>query len=331
MRTFPASRTEPDWRPTASLETLRLRARLLERLRAFFRVRGLLEVETPQVSAGAATDPHLESLRACRPGGEILGWLHTSPEFPMKRLLAAGCGDIWQLCRVFRGAESGRRHNPEFTLLEWYRVGWSMQALMDEVEACVRALADGLCELGAAQRLSWRDALRLYAGVDPFAADPADLLRPLTAAGVDVPDGLEADPNACLDLLMAAFVEPALDPAAPVFLYDFPASHAALARIRPGDPPVAERFELFLGGMELANGFRELTDAEEQAARFAADLARRRARALPAPPVDGRFLAALDAGLPDCSGVALGFDRLVMVLAGAGSIDEVLAFAHARA
>jgi elongation factor P--(R)-beta-lysine ligase len=324
--TSPGSSKGIDWRPSASPETLRLRARLLRQTRAFFDARGLLEVETPQLSAAAATDLHLESLVARRPGGEALGWLHTSPEFPMKRLLAAGTGDLWQLARVFRGAESGRRHNPEFTLLEWYRVGWDAPALMDEVDAFVRALAGEDRFPQVALRLSYREAFLQHAGFDPFAADAGSIVAALRARGVAVPDGLGDERDAGLDLALAALVEPALDPGRPTFIYDFPASHAALARIRPGAPPVAERFELFLGGMEIANGFHELTDAEEQAARFEADLAARRARGLVEPPVDRRLLAAMAHGLPGCAGVALGFDRLVMILAGATHIGEVLAF-----
>jgi len=324
--TFPGSSKDSDWRPSASIETLRLRARLLERTRAFFSARGVLEVETAQLSAAAATDLHLESLVAQRPGGAPLGWLHTSPEFPMKRLLASGSGDIWQLARVFRGGECGQRHNPEFTLLEWYRVGWDAAALMDEVEAFVRSLAGEGRMPGEGLRLSYGEAFMRHAGFDPFTAGPGEILRSLAVHGVAVAGDLGEDRDACLDLALATIVEPALDPARPTFIYDFPASHAALARIRPGEPPVAERFELFLGGMEIANGFHELTDAAEQAARFAADLAARRARGLAEPPMDRRLLAAIAHGLPACAGVALGFDRLVMILAGASHIDEVLAF-----
>jgi elongation factor P--(R)-beta-lysine ligase len=305
---------------------LRLRARLLERSRAFFVARGLLEVETPQLSAMAATDVQLESLVVQRPGGEALGWLQTSPEFPMKRLLAAGSGDIWQLARVFRGAERGRRHNPEFSLLEWYRVGWDVAALMDEVEALLRELARGLVAIGAAERISYREAFGRFAGFDPFTADGAAITQALADAGAATPEGIEWDRDAALDLALSVLVEPALEATRPVFIYDFPASHAALARIRPGDPPLAERFELFFGGMELANGYQELTDAGEQAARFRADLEARRTRGLPEPLPDRQLLAALAHGLPECAGVALGFDRLVMVLAGATRIDDVLAF-----
>ena len=305
---------------------LRLRAALLRQVREFFLARGLLEVETPQLSAAAATDLHLDSLSARSSQGDIAGWLHTSPEFPMKRLLAAGAGDIWQLARVFRGGERGERHNPEFSLLEWYRVGWDLFALMDEVEALLRELAADRLELGPGERLSYREAFLRHAHFDPFEAQPPDIVRALARCGVATPEGLGEDLAACLDLALATLVEPALEPLRPTFIHDFPASHAALARIRPGEPPVAERFELFLGGMELANGFHELDDAREQEARFCAELDARRGRGLVEPPLDQRLLAALAHGLPDCAGVALGFDRLLMVLGGASRIDEVLAF-----
>jgi elongation factor P--(R)-beta-lysine ligase len=303
----------------------------MQRTREFFAARGVLEVETPQLSAAAATDLHLESLIAQRPCGEMLGWLHTSPEFPMKRLLAAGSGDIWQLARVFRGAEHGRRHNPEFSLLEWYRVGWDVLHLVEEVDALLRALAGPERPPGKMQRMTWRDAFLQHAGFDPFTADVESMAGTLARRGVDVPPSLLAgDRAALLDLALASLVEPRLDPARPTFIHDFPLTHAALARIRPGEPAIAERFELFYGGMELANGFQELTDAAEQANRFAADLAARRARGLFEPPMDERLLAALAHDMPDCAGVALGFDRLVMILADKPCLDEVLAFPWGR-
>jgi elongation factor P--(R)-beta-lysine ligase len=288
-------------------------------------------VETPQLSSAAASDLHLDSLQARSPGGELSGWLHTSPEYPMKRLLAAGSGDIWQLARVFRGAEQGRRHNPEFSLLEWYRLGWHPAALMDEVEALVRMLAGGSWFTGPAERLSYREAFLRHGGFDPFTADFGNIAAALAAAGIACPPTLGEDRDAGLDLALATLVEPRLDARRLTFIYDFPASQAALARIRPGTPPVAERFELFCGGMELANGFRELADPREQRERFLADLSARRARGLAEPPLDERLIEALAHGLPDCSGVALGFDRLVMIIAGASHIDDVLAFPWGRA
>lgn len=317
------------WRPGASLEVMRLRANLLRALREWFRERDVLEVETPALSAYAATDPNIESL-ATRTGGRDY-FLHTSPEFPMKRLLASGSGDIYQLCRVFRGSECGSRHNPEFTMLEWYRVGMGMSAMMDQVEALVRHLCGPGRSGWPARRIAYRDLFLGAAGLDPLVATGGQIAAALFDHGVSPPESGTPDRQALLDLLFSAVVEPRMDPAEPVFVYHFPADQAALARISPLDPQVAERFEFFLGGMEIANGFRELADAEEQRRRFEADNARRQALGRPTLPIDERLLAALGDGLPDCSGVALGIDRLLMHLAGADHIRDVLAFDVERA
>lgn len=316
------------WRPTASPEVLQLRARLLARIRAFFAERGVLEVETPMLSMAGTPDPNLHSFgaRSTAPGDAARsGFLHTSPEFPMKRLLAAGSGSIYQICKVFRGGEGGRRHNPEFTLVEWYRVGFDYHALMAEVAALVaHALADRR-ELGPPERFTYRDAFRAHAGVDPHAAEAPELAAAARAHGIDA-SGLAADVDAWRDLLLTHRIEPRLGRGRISLLYDYPVSQAALARIRPGNPPVAERFEVYLDAIELANGFAELADAAEQRERFERANAARRARGQREIPLDERFLAALRHGLPGCSGVALGFDRLVMAATGAGDIAEVLAF-----
>lgn len=316
------------WRPAASLETLRTRAELMEAVRRFFRDRGLMEVETPLLSAAATTDPNLDPLhtRYQGPGAPPDGrlYLHTSPEFPMKRLLAAGSGPIWQISRVFRGGERGRRHNPEFTMLEWYRPDWNHHALMAEVAELVAAVAGPrpIRERTYAEAFASR-------GVDPHRDDAATLEAAARANGVTPPDGLER--GALLDLLFSHAVAPELGRGRVEFVHDFPAEQAALARVREGDPPVAERFECYLDGMEIANGFHELADAGEQRRRFLADQEIRRSRGQPVPPVDERLLDALEAGLPDCAGVALGLDRLFMVALGARHIDEVLAFPLERA
>lgn len=323
-----------DWWPAAGLEALRLRARLLASVREFFAARGVLEVETPCLGAATVTDPHLHSLET-RLGGRAC-YLQTSPEYAMKRLLAAGSGPIFQLARSFRDGEVGRRHNPEFTLLEWYRPGFDHHRLMDEVEELLREVAGIGAQSGApAERLTYAEAFRAHAGVDPFADPVARLAETArSASGGSVPD-LGDDRDAWLDLLMGTVVEKGLGRNRATFVHDFPASQAALARVRDplpdGGPAMAERFELFLAGMEVANGFHELTDPVEQRRRFERDLVRRRERGLPAPPVDERLLAALEHGLPDCAGVAVGFDRLVMIAAGAESISEVLAFPADRA
>jgi lysyl-tRNA synthetase class 2 len=322
-----------DWRPAADLAVLRRRAELLGRVRGFFAERRVLEVETPQLAAATVTDPHLASLatRFTGPGaaaGRHL-YLQTSPEYAMKRLLAAGSGPIYQLARAFRDGEAGGRHNPEFTLLEWYRPGWDHHRLMGEVGELLAVLVGA----PAGERLTYRELFVRHCGVDPHTADAAALDRALAAAGSGA-SGLDpGDRDGRLDLLLAGAIEPRLPADRPVFVHDFPASQAALARLRrePDGVVVAERFEVFYGGFELANGFNELTDPGEQRRRFEADLERRRRLGLPAVAVDERLLAALGAGLPPCAGVALGFDRLVMAATGARSIAEVMAFPIDRA
>ncbi|HVT37097.1 MAG TPA: EF-P lysine aminoacylase EpmA [Nevskiaceae bacterium] len=306
---------ENNWKPSASIATLKARAELYGSVRAFFSSRGLLEVSTPLLSAHATVDKHIDSFRA----GD--SWLHTSPEFAMKRLLAAGSGAIWQLGPVFRREEAGRFHNPEFTLLEWYRPGWDHHRLMDEVDELLRTL--GACARPCA-RLSYRDAFLRHAGLDPFAASLDDLRARTQLHELDHVD----DRDTWLDLLMSHVVGPQLGRDAPEFLYDFPASQAALARVR-GE--VAERFELFWRGIELANGFHELTDAVEQEARFRADQAWRRMQGRDVPPYDAHLIAALRAGLPTCAGVALGIDRLLMLKLGLPDVASTLAFAADRA
>jgi lysyl-tRNA synthetase class 2 len=329
--------TSGDWQPAATLEVLKLRARLLARTRAFFSARDVLEVETPALSAAATTDPALASF-ATRytgplfPRGQTL-YLHTSPEFPMKRLLAAGSGSIYQICKVFRDGEAGRRHNPEFTLLEWYRVGFDHHRLMDETGELVMELLAPSLSLQPPERLTYREAFQRHAGLDPFAASHHEFGQAARMHGISVSPELvsETDPDPWCDLLLTHVVEPKLGQGRLTFIYDYPVSQAALARIQPGNSPVAARFELYLNGIELANGFHELANADEQRKRFEQQRQTRAAEGLPAVPVDERLLAALAHGLPDCAGVALGFDRLVMLASGACTIDDVLAFPLERA
>ncbi|MDD3762877.1 MAG: EF-P lysine aminoacylase EpmA [Nevskiales bacterium] len=315
------------WRPSATIETLRARAELLGSVRAFFAARDVLEVETPVLSRHATVDRHIDSFRTADGG-----WLQTSPEFAMKRLLAAGSGSIYQIARVFRRDEQGRHHNPEFSLLEWYRTGFDHHRLMDEVEALLTAC---LGRTLRCERLSYRAAFERHAGFDPLSADAPALRRRLGEAGVAEPEGVTADeagdPDFWLDLWMSIVVGPKLGADAPVFVYDFPASQAALARVRAGNPPVAERFELFWRGVELANGFHELTDAGEQERRFRGDCAWRHAQGRIVPPYDVELIAALAAGLPPCAGVALGLDRLLALHLGLDRIDATMAFAADRA
>jgi lysyl-tRNA synthetase class 2 len=311
------------WRPTATLNALQRRAALLAAAREFFAGRGVLEVETPILSSAAVSDPQIESLATRVAGMAARSYLCTSPEYAMKRLLAAGSGDIYQICKVFRDAERGRWHNPEFTLIEWYRLGHDDAALMTEVEALVGCLLAPR-RLEPAERLSYSAALQRHAGVDAHAASDGDLAESARRHGV-VCDA-ELDRDAKLDLLMGLVVGPRLGLDRPCFICDYPASQAALARLKPGLPPVAARFELYLNGVELANGFHELVNAGEQRARFGQDLALRRERGQTESPLDEHLLAALAAGMPDCAGVALGFDRLVAIALGAAQLADAMAF-----
>jgi elongation factor P--(R)-beta-lysine ligase len=322
-----------DWRPGAAREQLVARARLLARVREFFATRGVLEVDTPTIVNAAVSDVHIHSavveFAPVTPGSPPTRlFLHTSPEYAMKRLLAAGVGDIYQVCHVARALESGRVHNPEFTLLEWYRVGFSLGQLMDEVELLVRGVLGSSAE-ASAERLSYREVFLRELGLDPFEATTAQLAR--AAAPLDLNPGTPLDRDGYLELLMGSLIGPRLGKQRLTFIYGYPASQAALARLDPVDPRSAYRFELYARGIELANGFHELAAPAEQRARFEADNAARHRAGLPVHDLDERLLAALASGLPDCAGVALGLDRLLMLASGARHIDEVLAFPTRRA
>lgn len=297
--------------------TLESRAALAARIRGFFAARGSIEVDTPALSNYAPTDPNIQSLATEVPGHGRL-WLHTSPEFPMKRLLAAGVGDCWQLCRVFRGGESGRLHRPDFLMLEWYRVGWDDLRLMDEVDALVRHAIGDRRPLGPSTRITYADAFCEHTGIAFEDATP-DACREMLED-----DDLELALGEWHDLVMGRLVVPALGRDGPCFITAYPRDQAALARIRPDG--TAARFELVIDGVEIANGYHELTDAVEQRARFERDNAVRRACGREPMPIDEALIAALAAGLPECAGVALGFDRLLMVAAGATAIAEVEPF-----
>ena len=313
------------WRPSASLAVLTERARLLRSTRDFFAERGVLEVETPLLGRATVTDVHLASLSTRLAGANATFYLQTSPEYAMKRLLAAGSGDIYQICKAFRDEPGGRHHNPEFTLVEWYRTGWDHRALMDDVEALlVRLLGPRLRE--PAERLGYAAAFERVLGVDPFAA-PIEALAGLAARRLGADARTHGgDRDTLLELLMGALVGPALGIGRITFIDAYPASQAALARLLPGVPATAARFEAYVEGIELCNGFHELGDSIEQRQRFDADLGARAARGLPPVPVDERLLAALAAGLPDCAGVALGFDRVVMLATGVPSLEAAMPF-----
>lgn len=313
------------------IQALRERAALNALIRRFFAARDVLEVETPILSAAGNTEPNIDSFQTGFSGHQAAGartrWLRTSPEHALKRLLAAGVGDCYELGRVFRNGEAGGRHNPEFTMLEWYRVGWDHHRLIEETAALIN---EALALVGRRARmdvLTYRELYRQRAGVDPFSDSIQALRVPLRAVEIE-PHGLERDD--WLDLLMTHCIQPGFDDATMTVVHDWPASQAALARIRAGDPPVAERFELYLGAVELANGYHELGDADEQRARFAHDHARRAARGLPLPPIDEALLQALPQ-MPACAGVAVGVDRLLMAMGRTGRIADVLAFDFLRA
>ncbi|GAB4189215.1 MAG: EF-P lysine aminoacylase EpmA [Wenzhouxiangellaceae bacterium] len=302
---------------------LQQRAAFNNAIRAFFSERGVLEVETPQLAPAAVSDPHIQSLAV--PPQQ---WLRTSPEYFHKRLLAAGSGDIYELGKVFRAGEAGRWHNPEFTMLEWYRQGWTYQELMDEVEQLVRHLLGDQKDAWSSQRLSYRELHQRYLEIDPFTLNDSDWVQIATSEGLSTAN---RETIATLqDFVYGVVVRRHLPPHTLTFVYDFPTAQAALARIRPGQPAVAERFELFLGQVEIANGYQELTDASEQRQRFHDDLNLRRRQGLETAPLDENLLAALTAGLPECAGVAVGVDRLLAIISGSSELKQVLSFCSAN-
>lgn len=319
-------------RTTAELHAaLELRARLYALIREFFGARSVLEVETPMLSEAGNTEPNIESFATRFDGPVVAGarerWLRTSPEYPLKRLLAAGIGDCYELGRVFRNGEAGRRHNPEFTMLEWYRIGWDHLRLMREVADLLAAASALVGRRVDAVASNYRDLFFDALGFDPHTVDDATLRAALAGVRIDG-DGLGRDD--WLDLVMTHRLQPSFPRDRILLLYDYPASQCALARIRPDTPPIAERFEVYLGPIELANGYHELGDPAEQRARFERDNARRRARGQRELPFDERLLAVLPT-MPGCAGVALGIERLLMCLAGTDAIADVLAFDFANA
>jgi lysyl-tRNA synthetase class 2 len=317
------------WRPTAGRPMLERRAALCAHIRAFFSARGVLEVDTPFIVNHPVTDVHIHSARVEFPGAPV-HFLHTSPEYAMKRLLAAGSGDIFQICHVVRALERSPLHNSEFTLLEWYRIGFSLGDLMAEVEALVRAVGAHLAG-GVTERVTYREAFRRALALDPFEASDAELARAAESLGLAHGGTAVDSRDDLLDFLMTSRVGPGLGREGLAFVHGYPASQAALARRDPHDARAAERFELYRDGVELANGYHELASSAEQRERFEADNQERRRRGMPTFPIDGYLLAALAQGLPDCAGVALGIDRLLMLAAGAAHIDEVIAFPTERA
>ncbi|NVC95972.1 elongation factor P--(R)-beta-lysine ligase [Vibrio natriegens] len=317
---------QTNWQPTASIEQLRQRAALIATIRQFFVERQVMEVDTPAMSHATVTDIHLHTFQTefVGPGyadGSKLFFM-TSPEFHMKRLLAAGSGCIYQINKAFRNEENGRYHNPEFTMLEWYRVGFDHHQLMDEMDD----LLQRVLKCGVAHRMTYQHAFLSVLGVCPLEGSMSELKVVAGKLGLNDIADPEDDRDTLLQLLFSIGVESKIGQDAPAFVYDFPASQAALAKINPQDSRVADRFEVYFKGIELANGFHELDNPKEQLARFEQDNAKRLEMGLKPQPIDYHLIAALEAGLPDCAGVALGVDRLIMLALGCDHIDQVTAF-----
>lgn len=332
-----------DWAPTADWQTLKLRASILRRLRAFFDESGFIEVETPLLSADTVIDRHIDPMAVASPihatatGRDQSMWLQTSPEFAMKRVMAAGGEAIYQITHAFRDAERGALHNPEFTIAEWYRRGDDMHSGMK----LLSDLSQQVLQRGSAEQVTYRQAFLQHVGIDPHIATGNELATVAREREVSVPDGYVFDENAnandtairdaWLDLLLSECVAPKLGLQAPTILHDYPASQAMLSQVREDTPPVAERFELFVDGVELANGYHELLDAEELLRRSQAANQLRQSDGKPPLNAETRLIEAMRVGMAPCSGCALGVDRLVMVAAGKTSIDDVLTFPIERA
>lgn len=314
----------PSWQPSATLNTLEARAKILQTIRHFFSERKVLEVETPLLSRYTVTDPHVIGIPALfiTHETEQTLYLQTSPEYAMKKLLAAGSGPIFQICKAFRQGDWGRFHNPEFTMLEWYRPGFDHHALMDEMDELLQTILS----VQKATRMTYAEVFHHFLQIDPHQAEIKEL-EACAKKHIHF-EGELSGRNQWLDLLLTHCIEPHVGKENPFFLYDFPVSQAALAKIRTDEnPPAASRFEVYFKGIELANGFHELQDAREQRKRFQKDLIYREQLGLAAVPIDEEFLAALQHGIPDCAGVALGVDRLVMLALSQQSVAEVMSFA----
>lgn len=323
-----------DWRPVADLQQLQQRAQLLTAIRRFFAERNVLEVETPLLCRATGTDPNLDFFTSQfhNPPHKKDLFLQTSPEFAMKRLLAAGSGSIYQICKAFRNSEVGRFHNPEFTMLEWYRVEFNLQQLMHEVaELLITLLSDSMPQLSVTQ-VSYQQLFIECTGLDPLCFSRLDYRQFSESQGYPEADSLCADHHALwLDFLFSHCVQSAMPRNSICLVHDYPAIQSSLARLHADDTRLSERFEVFINGVELGNGFFELSDAEEQNARFEREIAHRQEHGLAAVEKDQLFLDALQTGLPDCSGIAIGLDRLLMIASDCDSIEHVIAFSFANA
>ncbi len=311
---------QPSWQPTAAIETLQQRAFILDQIRTFFKYKQVMEVETPILNHYPVTDPYLNSLTSQFSQQTL--YLQTSPEYCMKRLLAAGSGSIYQITKAFRDDEVGRYHNPEFTLLEWYRVDFDHFRLMAEVDELLQLVL----QTAPAEIITYQTLFQQHLSIDPLSANCQELLNCCQQCHIALPEGIQEDKDGLLQCLMSDYIEPRIGIQRPIIVYHYPASQAALARLNPADPRVSERFEVYFQNRELANGFHELSDAKQQSQRFIANNQRRSQLGLPTLQVDNFLLAALHHGLPDCAGVALGIDRLVMLATKATHLTEVISF-----
>lgn len=318
-----------DWQPTCSIEMLRLRAQVLADIRRFFSARAVLEVETPLLSYSSGTDPQLDffTTEYSSPPSRQPLFLQTSPEFAMKRLLAAGSGSIYQICKAFRNGESGRFHNPEFTLLEWYRVGFTLPQLMDEIAELMAALFDGRGALNPTQRFSYQELFLRTTGLNPLVFSYPDCCA--YARACQMPEAVDLcgdDHDLWLDFIFSHKIQPHLGDNAVCLVYGYPACQSSLARINADNPQVADRVEIFINGVELGNGYYELADAQEQDRRFDEEIHIRQQKKRPDAIKNKHLIAALEAGLPECSGMAIGLDRLLMLLANSTCLADVLNF-----
>lgn len=318
--------TGENWRPTAGPGVAKSRAGLLRRAREFFDAREILEVDTSVLSKFAVTDPHIESVSASsRSEAEL--FLHTSPEYKMKRLLAAGFGDICQICKVFRDGELGRNHLPEFTMVEWYRLNFGLQEIMRDTIDFVATVLDRSDLSSSAEFISYQEAFRKILALNPLTADIAALIN-CACTDEHLKETVGDDRDAWLDLILANGVVPGFSTGKLTVLFHYPASQAALARHCPDDAEVADRFEVYYGSLELANGFVELTDADEHLSRFERDRDARRKNGKADYRIDVEFMDALRAGLPPCAGVAVGLDRLLMLHEGQSNLSAVTNFVY---
>ncbi|MEY3759137.1 MAG: hypothetical protein RIR39_628 [Pseudomonadota bacterium] len=323
-----------EWQPTCSVELLCLRAQVLADIRQFFLARAVLEVETPLLGNSSGTDPQLDFFTTdyCSPPLQRTLFLQTSPEFAMKRLLAAGSGCIYQIGKAFRNGESGRYHNPEFTLLEWYRVGFTLPQLMDEIAALMEVLFSGQRALKPTQRVSYLALFQRHTGLNPLDFSLEDYCA--YAQANEVPEAISlcgSDHGLWLDFVFSHKVQPHLGENALCMVYGYPACQSSLARLNKDNPQVTDRVEVFINGIELGNGYYELTDAKEQGRRFDEEIAVRQQKKRPVTVKDKHLVSALEAGLPECSGMAIGLDRLLMLLSNSATINEVLNFPVHRA